>query len=279
MSHFSVLVTRTNHTDVETQLAPFDENLDVPEYVKYTREQLIANERKEFEEYRDSTYAKFLRDPEAYKVAHANNIRHLHYVEYEFPNRFQWGDDEFYQNAIRGYEPEDLTPLGGVYSKRNPKSQWDWWEVGGRWTGYLKLNVGASGQLGEPGVFNNKPIHDADVALVKDVDWDSMKASAQEKAEQKWAEYEVKVSNGEQVHPYLDYGIEKGDTRETYIARRASVSTFAVVHNGEWYEKGDMGWWGIVSDRKSLDDWETQFQKVLVELAPDDEITIVDCHI
>lgn len=263
MSHFSVLVTKTNHTDVETQLAPFDENLDVPEYVKYTREQLIANERKEFEEYRDSTYAEFLRDPEAYKVAHAKNIRHLHYVEYEFPNQFQWGDDEFYQKAIRGYEPEELTPLGGVYSKRNPKSQWDWWTVGGRWSGYLHTETGSH----------------VDVYASNRIDWDSMKQDNTRKAEQWWSEYEEKSARGESCHPYFEYGIEKDDTRETYIARRSSISTFAVVHNGEWYEKGNMGWWGIAHNEKSLDDWETQFQKILAELSPEDEITIVDCHI
>ena len=45
-------------------------------------------------------------------------------------------------------------------------------------------------------------------------------------------------------------GIKKGDTKEIYIDRYSKFSTFAVVINGKWYERGSMGWWGIVSDEK-----------------------------
>lgn len=55
--------------------------------------------------------------------------------------------------------------------------------------------------------------------------------------------------------------------------------TFAVVKNGEWYEKGDMGWWGIVKDEKEQGDWNKEFEKLLEDVSDDTELTIVDCHI
>src|SRR5260221_8113955 len=137
MSHFTVLVTKTQDKPVDEQLAPFDENKEVPQYVEYTKEQLIAKERAEFEEYRDTTYAKFLADPEAYK-ANTTNEGHLQYIEHEFPQRFNWTAEDFYKYAIRYYK-DSLTPEGGVYSTYNPRSKWDWYSIGGRWTGDLKI--------------------------------------------------------------------------------------------------------------------------------------------
>src|SRR2546423_3842060 len=106
-----------------------------------------------------------------------------------------------------------------------------------------------------------------------------MKGEQLAKAEKDWAEYEVKKAAGEKVDPYWDYGIEKDDTKETYIKRKSSVATFAVLHDGEWYEKGEMGWWAVVSNERSPEDWQAQFDKIIASLDPDDEVTVVDCHI
>lgn len=48
MSHFSVYVfTKKNGKSVEDLLAPYDENITMKPYVRYTREQAIAKVRKE----------------------------------------------------------------------------------------------------------------------------------------------------------------------------------------------------------------------------------------
>jgi len=39
MSHFTVLITGD---DIEAQMAPFDENLEVPRYLARTKAQIIA---------------------------------------------------------------------------------------------------------------------------------------------------------------------------------------------------------------------------------------------
>jgi len=56
---------------------------------------------------------------------------------------------------------------------------------------------------------------------------------------------------GENVIRVSDYSdlLENPDTRD-------EVSSFAVVTpDGEWLEKGSMGWWGMVSSESERDDW------------------------
>jgi hypothetical protein len=43
---------------------------------------------------------------------------------------------------------------------------------------------------------------------------------------------------------------------ETAASARANAFCFfAVVKDGKWYERGEMGWWGIVHDEKNRDRW------------------------
>ena len=131
MSHFTVMVIGNN---VEKQLAPFDENLEVPRYVEYTKAQLIEKGRKCIEAYKNSRYAEYLKDKEAYKASR-NNERHINYLENEFPLKLNWTDEQVYQDQIDDYEADCIGEDGEVYSESNPQSKWDWWEVGGRWAG------------------------------------------------------------------------------------------------------------------------------------------------
>jgi hypothetical protein len=55
--------------------------------------------------------------------------------------------------------------------------------------------------------------------------------------------------------------------------------TFAVVKDGEWYEKGNMGWWAIVSDEKKEKAWHKEFHSLLKGLPKKTVVTLVDAHI
>ncbi len=145
MSHFAVLVIGENP---EEQLKPFNENIEMPRYIEYTKEQLIAKERKSIDDYKNGLYAKFLVDPTKYE-AECKNEKHLEYVKNEFPLKLNWTDEQVYADAIKYYDESDLTPEGGVYSTYNPKSKWDWYQLGGRYTGRLLLKPNASGELGD----------------------------------------------------------------------------------------------------------------------------------
>lgn len=69
--------------------------------------------------------------------------------------------------------------------------------------------------------------------------------------------------------------------KDEYVqrARNSAVTTFAVIMDGKWYERGSMGWWGIVSDQKEVDQWNEEFHKLLDGLPEDTLISVYDCHI
>jgi hypothetical protein len=121
-----------------------------------------------------------------------------------------------------------------------------------------------------------------DMAQKKDIDFEGMRLENAVKAKESWAECQEEIKE----HPkkdgafaYFKYGIREGDTLESYVERRTSVSTFAVIKDGKWYQKGQMGWWAMVADEKDKDVWEQEFAK-LIDEAPDDEwFALVDCHI
>jgi hypothetical protein len=70
-------------------------------------------------------------------------------------------------------------------------------------------------------------------------------------------------------------------SRDEYVAdaERTSFQTFAVLKDGKWYERGEMGWWGVVRDEKDPDAWSREFAALIDGLPDDTLLTIVDCHI
>lgn len=51
---------------------------------------------------------------------------------------------------------------------------WDWYQIGGRWQGMLKLKAGAEGRSGSRSLLDNTPAGTPlgiDIAYLKDVDW------------------------------------------------------------------------------------------------------------
>lgn len=239
MSHFlvGVIIPKTTEPQrikkqVEAMLQPFDENLTLPRYIEYTKEQLIEKGKKEIQDYKESVYDKYLADPEAYAKT-TSNPAHLGYVKNEFPKKLQWTDEEIYQEEIKWDEPEDITPEGGRYSTSNPKSKWDWWRIGGRWDGVLSLD-------------------------------------------------------GEFIKDPEDKGFNFGDEHEelhnnavfiSKLPKKSENVPYALITpDGEWLERGEMGWFGMAANEKDKDSWDEQVWKIL-EKYQDYLIVGVDCHI
>lgn len=76
-------------------------------------------------------------------------------------------------------------------------------------------------------------------------------------------------------------GTEFGVSREDYMqkARNRVGVPFAVLKDGVWYERGSMGWWGMVSDEKDTEDWAKQVAELFDTLPADTPLIAVDCHI
>ena len=82
--------------------------------------------------------------------------------------------------------------------------------------------------------------------------------------------------------PGFDFFMELDDfntTRDVFIKRAGDQSfcTFTIMRDGKWIERGEMGWFGCVSDAK--DDWSDQFAKLLAEIPDEHWLTVMDCHI
>ena len=211
MSHFCVYVFHDKNTSVSELLAPYDENIELAPYVLYTKEQAIAKVRSDMEKYRDSIYKEYLADPVKYKEKWGNNKNHINYIENEFPKILNWTDEECYEEIAKWKREDGLVAEdGSILSKYNPKSKWDWYQIGGRWSNSI------------PGD-------------------------------------EVKMS---------DIPIEKIETPYAFI-----------TPDGEWVERGEMGWFGVGSNEMDKDEWDVRFREYLKTLDKDIILTQVDCHI
>lgn len=288
MSHFSVAVfTKPNGETVEELLAPYYEGIEYEPYVYLTKEEAIAKVRKDIEDYKNGTYAKYLSDPKKYEEEHPNREEHIDYLKNEFPKRLTWTDEECYQYEAQWYEEDMIDEEGNLLSTYNPKSKWDWYSIGGRFPGRLKAK---NGEHGEGSAFHSNPRVDGefDSARVGDIDF-SMDMDEYNKAIRYWEvvvekqplredENEKDFNNWYRDGYYEEYYRDK----ETYAKICASCGTYAVVTvDGEWFSKGDMGYWGMSSETgdESLD-WDLHYKERFIDTAdPDWTLTIVDCHI
>jgi hypothetical protein len=213
MSHSTVLVIGpTNRPELEAALEPFNENEPVPRYLKYTKAQRIEEHRglykrlaERIEEYDKTEHPA---DPRGWAWKPTPELRE------EVANIAKMTDEQvFIKVSQYDHGDENIDPNGDEYSTYNPKSRWDWYQEGGRWSNMLKRDDGA--------VCN----------------------AAQ------WGE----------------------------IVNKDEVQTFAVLKDGEWHEKGEMGWFGMVSDEK--DTWPAEYQALVADLPDDTWVTVVDVHI
>ena len=117
-------VTRPNYVKARA----FDENLEVEKYVRTTKKELIQ-EGKERIRYLKKIYKMYKKDKRKYRREHFNNIQHLKFIK-TVPSMAKWNDEKIYKYEIRFYKEDEITEDGGIYSTYNPKSKWDWYEIG-----------------------------------------------------------------------------------------------------------------------------------------------------
>jgi len=129
----------------------------------------------------------------------------------------------------------------------------------------------------------------ADNGLYKDMDWDDRREKYHSQpALKQLAEIKDAINNGiinideEYKHLFSLIDLEDYNCTEDEYAKRAAnnaISTFALVKDGEWYEKGEMGWWACVSNEMNQDEWNLKVNEMFNELPDDTLVSIFDCHI
>ena len=101
--HFSLAVFHYPDEDIESLLDPFYEGKEVESHVIYTRQEAINYARTYFQRCKDAS------DEECWKFV--------------------------------AEEAEEIDEAGNIYSTCNSDAKWDWYEIGGRWSGLLKVGV------------------------------------------------------------------------------------------------------------------------------------------
>lgn len=206
---------------------------------------------------------------------------------------------------------------GKFYKKTNPNAKWDWYQLGGRWSGFFKLKDGRQGNAGEhSGLLTEqcKPGY-ADQCLKKDIDFTFMKEKAKEKATksyflaqsvineesyEKWSSVLKRFENIDDARNFYNsqevvkrWNKNRGTfgffsnpedfdiSKEEFIKSKVNtcLTTYAFIKEDNWVARGEMGWFGLSKDEFSKEDWDEKFLKMLEELPEDTMLSIYDCHI
>lgn len=180
----------------------------------------------------------------------------------------------------------------------NPNAKWDWYQIGGRWAGMLKVhadceNCGTGekswGWGNENPYFSYGDYKKVDFARIKDLVFSDYQRKYDE-AKRFWelvVEEQPPLNDADKK--LIEYNFYKPTyytntytDKETYAECEATFSTYAVIDkNGNWIAKGEMGFWGISTEEKNqVVDFIKNYKKNVFDNAGDDDyITIVDCHI
>ena len=327
MSHFTVMVIGD---DPECQLKPYQENNmgDCPkefltfhdvedEYLKQYKtdsvEKVVMSDGRLLNTWDDSFKVK---GPNLFddKTIIPPNLKKK---KVKFTKLFKTFEE--YMNDWCGFKSRDSKKNRYGYWE-NPNKKWDWYQLGGRWSGFFKLKANAIMT-----VKSEKPGW-VDQAYKRDIDFVGMRNHVADEAAERydrvarllggqiptislsWETFLKRKGNidtkRKQYHaqPALK-AVEKvrqenlssedkncltwlnledyQSGRTEYIAKamRDAISTFAVIKDGKWYERGEMGWWACVSNEKDKGEWTKEFEKLLNSISEDTMLSVFDCHI
>lgn len=297
-------------------LERFNEQRDVN--IWQPKAALIEKARKQIEDYRDGTYARYLKDPEEYRLNCLDNRQHFEYVSTEFPLKLQWTDEEIYQNEVLKWEqPEDIRESdGAVHTTYNPDSKWDWWTIGGRWEKSYRSRQGEKVSvlreelqktiinMRDPEAVAELAAVEAEIQKLKDTfsaqrELRIRAKSAADAAGQlgltMLADPETYLG-GSDIEKILTWeDIEKAQEKRlecraympwwfpysivTKDTELAEDTETKQLTGYEWHTAGQMGWFGMKSDEMSEIQWVEKLIEILADRDENDYLIYIDFHI
>lgn len=266
MSHYSVgvilgkeAVDKFGFTNALVQaLAPFDEDLEVEEHPMATIEKV----EKDFNEFKEVVK---IGESNIYNVDYLKQLEkegHLDSISAYIKSRY-WGDEEDDQKTRK-------TPEGIPYTTYNSNAKWDWYTVGGRWRNLIDGNsclvkdIALKKELSVEKKAHLKEYYDAITTELED-----RTAEQKELLKEDFLLYKPK------------YYREAYPTFDDYLDARSSFSTYAVLtSDGEWFEPGQMGWFGMShSTPHDETHFYQKFAEIIQKANKEDTFVVVDCHI
>ena len=177
-------------------------------------------------------------------------------------------------------DPDEATGHRGYY--RNPNAKYDWWGVGNRWNGQLRLKAGAQANTAIGPESNGR----CNSAKIKNINFSPLPKDYQD-ALRIWelsVERATPTPEEKEYHLFLyspKYYLDLYGDKENYARQMSEFSTYAyLTEDGVWHEPGRMGWFGCSDQtRDTRDVYRRDFRRDVIEADPELYLTIVDCHI
>lgn len=288
MSHFkvAVVVASKNKSDVERLLAPFQENNmgDCPKkYLEFYSqqkevEQEYENDKRPMVKLKDGTYVETYDNmfkKVVSKEEYENNRKNggsrgygdeREYFIYDYKNYelVEVPYKELYATlkdyAKEGFNFDEEMQEYGYWE--NPNAKWDYWQLGGRYGDELgkkikDINFGI-----------NQEAYDENIRFWEIIIEGSPLREGEEKPFNMYKP---------------EYYTQQWESKEEY-ARQHSLQNRAyalLTPDGKWYEKGEMGWFGMDSSSKEQ---KVEFLEFYDSFMKDEKnkdlyVFMVDCHI
>jgi hypothetical protein len=249
--------------DPDEQLEPFQEN-----NFDTCREEYL-----EFHDQEDAFRERYRTGILDYPGAEAHDPE-----AYGKPFREVFPTFEDFMDAFYGPRDEKTGRYGEWF---NPNAQYDWYQLGGRFTGHLVLKPGRKGLLGSPGVCTAPAGPGrADQARKGDIDFAAMSRESYASFLEAWAELERDGKTSDRHAKWRHDIPETVTTRERLVdyarQRSAHNAPTAFVMEGEWSGP----WWlkdGVTEEAAAR--WDARFAALLASLPDDTLLTVIDCHV
>jgi hypothetical protein len=114
--------------------------------------------------------------------------------EVEVPNKELFDSWEAFAVEYGEYERDEQTGKFGYW--HNPNCKWDWWVIGGRWSGYFPVPEVRKELIGSSGAFGNAPRENCvDVTRISDIDNDAIAVSTRERIAEFWVNYDQFIAD------------------------------------------------------------------------------------
>lgn len=283
MSHFTVLVPAKDGHDLAARLAPFHEFECTGNDNEYVKDIDVTSETlAEYEQVKDDydSFADF-------------------YVNYYSNDAIPFGDKpdltgpQKYGYALLNKDGS----VAKVIQRTNPNKRWDWWSIGGRWSGLLILTDGTHN----------------DSAQVRTIDFKAMQQERVDNASKWWDDFAATIAYAK-VTPEQYFAMDNDarrqvwdGAREFFFSQKKKIDdaylnaacdgnplaatkaehlaivaqqglTFAFVDtDGIWHEKAEMRWWACTSNEQPQ--YGKDFWEFVANLPKDINLYVVDCHI
>jgi len=174
-------------------------------------------------------------------------------------------------------ECEDCNGTGQRTTTYNPKSQWDWYEIGGRWTGmysdYDPYKDPANQEV--CWLCNGSGIRE---------DWATVNEDGTKTFKDKWAEKCNGCNGCSGTGQRVKFSLEdfEGDILPASAVLNMYEEKgppFAILTpEGDWIERGKMLMFGMAVDMKDKDEWH-EGAKEAIDKFSNCTAVVVDCHI